>query len=196
MGGIASSPERRMAKETYTTKGYVKAAIVNALGNVFSLFRTSKRFANGGEIKVMRGVDKKKTDYKAILTIARSFAEEGDKVEILAPVHAKSKAYEAVYGSLKGTKFKNKCPDLRINGKFYEFEGYERPWNKRKISNMLSHGFAQSDRVIIDNGGGASDRFIKKAINARRGLPNAQIKEVWIYEKGKKRLFFKDGRYV
>ena len=185
-----------MAKEIYTTKGYVKAATVNALGSLPSLFRTSKHFANGGEIKVMRGVDKKKTDYKSILTIARSFAEEGNKVEILAPVHAKSKAYKTVYGSLKDTKFKNKCPDLRINGRFYEYEGYERPWNKRKISNMLSHGFAQSDRVIIDNGGGASDRFIKKAINARRRLPNAQIREVWIYEKGKKKLFFKDGRYV
>jgi len=79
---------------------------------------------------------------------------------------------------------------------FYEYEGYERPWNKRKISNMLSHGFAQSDRVIIDNNGGASDRFIKKAINARRRLPNAQIREVWIYERGKKRLFFKDGSYI
>lgn len=184
-----------MAKEIYTTKDFVRASVINALGNTDSLFRTSKRFANGGEIKMMRGVDKKKSDYKSILTVARSFAEEGNKVEILAPVHAKSNAYEHVYGTLKGTKYENKCPDLRINGKFYEFEGFVRPWNKRKISNMLSHGFAQSDRVIIDNSDGASDRFIRKAIDARRKLPNSQIKEVWLYEKGEKRLFYKDGIY-
>jgi len=143
----------------------------------------------------MSGVDTKKTDYKDILTIARHFAEQGEKAVILAKVHAKSRVYDEVYGMLRGTKFERKCPDIRIGGKFYEYESFKRPWNKRKVSNMLSHGFMQSDRIIIDNGGGASDRFIKRAINDRRNLPNAQIKEVWLYEKGKVRLFFKDGKF-
>ena len=30
---------------------------------------------------------------------------------------------------------------------------------------------------------------------ARRNLPNQNIDEVWIYEKGEIRLFYKDGKF-
>lgn len=53
----------------------------------------------------------------------------------------------------RGTKFYFKCHDLIIDGKCYEYEGYERPWKKRKLSNQLGHGFEQSDHIIIDMSG-------------------------------------------
>jgi len=42
-----------------------------------------------------------------------------------------------------------KCPDLEIDGIFYEFENYTPPFRKIKISHMLNSGFKQSDRIII-----------------------------------------------
>ena len=72
-----------------------------------------------------------------------------------------------VFGSLLGTKYERKCPDLMIDGELYEYEGFEKPWNRRKIKNMLAHGFLQASRIIIDNTKGASDRIIRKAIMAR-----------------------------
>lgn len=95
---------------------------------------------------------------------------------------------------LKGTAYERKCPDLIINGIPYEYEGYSGAWTKRKVSNMLSHGLKQSDRVIIDNNKGCSDRYIRKAIMARLNI-NTPISEIWLYEKGNTILFFKDGKF-
>ena len=154
------------------------------------LFSIVKAFKGGGRVLVMRGVDKEKPDYKAILTIAILFAKEGHQVKILTSCHYKSEEYRFVYGRLIGTKYERKCPDLLVDDVFYEYEGFIKPWNKRKISNMLSHGLEQADCVIIDNNKGASDRFIRRAIMARLQLKNMCIREVWLYEKGKKRLFY------
>lgn len=57
---------------------------------------------------------------------------------------------------------------------------------------MLTHGLIQSNRIIIDNTKGASDRIIRKAIMARLKI-GTDIEEVWLYEKGCKRLFFSGG---
>ena len=183
-----------MAKETYETKDYVRAEVYNAIGRPQPLFQTHKAFANGGEVSILRGVHKKQADYGPILSIARQFAQEGQHSEILAKVHAKSKTYDEVYGALRGTKYDRKCPDLRIDGKFYEFESYVRPWNKNKIKRMLTNGLRQSDRIIIDNSGGANDRYVRKMVMARANLAGQKVREVWLYEKGKVRLFYKNNR--
>ena len=154
-----------------------------------SLFRTRKTFGNGGTVSIMRGMKENRRDYKDILTISLLFAKEGKQVKILSETHYKSPEYGIVFGSLIGTKYERKCPDLLIGDYFYEYEGYERPWNKRKIGNMLSHGLRQADRIIIDNNKGASDRYIRKAIIARLKI-GSRISEVWIYEKGIVKLFF------
>ena len=160
------------------------------------LFTLYKSFDGSGKIHLMKGVDKTKPDFKAILTLATLFARDGSEVKILTSCHFKSSEYSIVFSRLLGTKFERKCPDFLIDGQFYEYEGFERPWNKRKISNMLSHGLSQSDRIIIDNTKGASDRFIRKAIMARLNMKHAQICEVWLYEKGRKRLFFNKYGFI
>lgn len=60
---------------------------------------------------------------------------------------------------------------------------------------MLSHGMEQSPYIVINNTKGCSDRFIRKNIIARTNI-NADIQEVWVYEKGKIRLFFKAGEFI
>ena len=143
----------------------------------------------------MNGVDKSKPDYKIIFTLASLFAKEGKEVFLLTSCHFKSEEYKVVFGSLTGTKFERKCPDLLVDGKFYEYEGFEKPWNRRKIKNMLAHGLLQSNHIIIDNTMGASDRIIRKDIMARLKIVTT-INELWLYEKGKKRLFFSNGNFL
>jgi len=156
------------------------------------LFSLIKSFAGGGKIFLMKGIDKNKPDYNSILTVATLFAREGHEVKILTSCHYKSPEYNIVFGNLFGTKYERKCPDLLIDGKFYEYEGFEKPWNRRKIKNMLAHGLLQANRIIIDNTKGAADRIIRKAIMARLRIGTI-IDEVWLYEKGNKRLFFRKG---
>ena len=158
------------------------------------LFAIWKAFDGGGSVHLMAGVDKAKPDFKAILTIATLFAKEGHQVKILTSCHFKSQEYGLVFGRLFGTKYERKCPDMLIDDMYYEYEGFEKPWNRRKIKNMLAHGLIQSNRIIIDNTKGASDRIIRKAIMARLKI-GTDIEEVWLYEKGRKCLFFNSGMF-
>ncbi len=136
---------------------------------------------NIGEVCIMDGFDSSKTDSADLKHIAECFARMGCEVTILHPVHFKSPEYAAVYGPLIGTKFERKCPDLMIDGLFYEYESYVRPWSKRKLSNMITSGLRQSDRIILDVRGGVSIRQIMRSIRARLKI-NAQIQEVWLYD--------------
>lgn len=160
------------------------------------LFTIRKAFSSSGVVMVMHRINKERADYKDIITIATLFAKAGMIVKVLSPVHYKDKEYYQIFGGLIGTKYERKCPDLEINGNYYEYESYVRPWNKRKISSMISHGLQQASRIVIDNNKGSSDRFIRKCIMARLNLKNQYIDEVWIYEKGQLRLFFKEALFI
>lgn len=151
------------------------------------------QYPNGGKLLIHPGVDKDKDDYHPIVNIGQYFAKQGCLVKIPPRVHIKSSEYQSIYGSLVGTKYEGKCPDLQIDGNFYEFEGFVKPWKKRKVKNMLSHGLQQSPYLIIDNTKGCSDRFIRKQIINKAA--NGTIQEVWLYEKGKIRLLYKQGRF-
>jgi hypothetical protein len=92
---------------------------------------------------------------------------------------------------LIGTKYDRKCPDLIINGKFYEYESYKPPFKIEKISNMLSRGLKQSSCIIINNNKGDIHRNIKKNIHNRITNEKQDIDEVWVYEKGEVFLLYK-----
>jgi hypothetical protein len=161
--------------------------------NTQKLFALYKRFKNGGKIEVMEGYgENKKPDHKDLFSIARYFAGKGGKVRITTKAHFKDEKYKKVFGKLDGTPYERKCPDLIINGKFYEYESFSPPFKKRKIANMISHGTEQSSRIIINNNKGCSDRYILKNIHNRLKDKNFRnnIDEVWLYEKGKVRLFY------
>lgn len=149
-----------------------------------------KEFNNGGKFSIYSTVEKDKSDYKDLVTIGRFFAEKGNNVVLTPRVHIKSPMYEKIYGDLIGTRYERKCPDLKINGKFYEYESFEKPWKKQKVGRMLSHALKQSNRIIIDNNIGCSLRYFRKLIYGRINS-GSDIKEVWIYEKGKCSLIYK-----
>jgi hypothetical protein len=155
------------------------------------LFNLYKEFTNGGRIEIAKGYIKK-SDYGDLLAISRCFAEKGENVKITTDIHFKDEKYKQIFGKLNGTKYERKCPDLIINGKFYEYESFEPQFSKRKIANMISHGTKQSSRIIINNNKGCSDRYIQRNILERLKDKNFKydIDEVWIYEKGRTRRLF------
>ncbi len=157
-------------------------------------FLLKNEYKNGGKLYIHPNADKDKADYHPIVNIGKYFAKQGEVVRITPRVHVKSPEYRRIYGRLIGTKYEGKCPDLQVGDKFYEFEGFVRPWKKRKSKNMIKHGIEQSPYIIIDNTKGGSDRLIRRNIVSRNH--GEAIKEVWLYEKGRLRLFFKDGKFI
>ena len=154
------------------------------------MFRVYKQYEKGGKVFIHKSINKKASDYKPLITIANIFAKEGKTVRLTPVVHFKSNEYKEIYGVLIGTIYDRKCPDLEIDGIFYEFENYTPPFRKIKISHMLNSGFKQSSRIIINNSKGASDRYVKRLIYDRMDK-NRSIDEVWLYEKGTLRRLFK-----
>lgn len=155
-------------------------------------FSLHKEFSNGGRVEIMDNYVKK-SDHKDLITIARDLAEQGKVVQITTNPHFKSNEYKQVFGALMGTTYERKCPDLIIDGIFYEYEGYQPPFRKQKISHMISRGALQSSRIIIDNNKGATDYYILANIHNkfRNKTFKNNIDEVWVYEKGKVRLLYK-----
>lgn len=152
-----------------------------AMEIVEGFFQLYKKYDDAGEVWVSGALDTSKPDTKDLVIIAECFARMGSIVQIPSPVHFKSEEYKAIFGPLMGTRYERKCPDLCVDGVFYEYESYVRPWNKRKLSNMLTDGLRQSDRLIIDCREGASIRQIQRAIRSRLNV-NATIREVWVFD--------------
>lgn len=152
-----------------------------------------KQYPNGGTIWLMMGLDNSGSDYKDIMAIAKFLAKNGHEVKVLHAVHCKDPLYKLIFGDLIGTLYYRKCPDLLVDGLFYEYESYDRPFKSRKISHMLKRGAEQASRIIIDNNKGASDRFIINMIQNRLKDRNfrGDIEEVQVYEKGTVRSLFK-----
>ena len=155
-------------------------------------FTRYKSYKSKGSVLIMSGLSRSKPDYRDLITVACFFARLGYTALVLAPVHYKDPLYHEVFSSLIGTPYYRKCPDLMIDGVFFEYESYERPFKSRKISHMISRGSEQAERIIIDNNKGASDRFIiNRIINRLKDKHFKRIiKEVFVYEKGEVRRIF------
>ena len=156
----------------------------------FILYKT---FPSGGTVSLMTGLDKTSSDYNDLLSIACFFARKGQDVRILRQVHYKDPLYSRVFRSLLGSPYERKCPDLLIDGIFYEYESYKRPFRSKKISHMIKRGFEQSNRIVIDNNKGASDRFIINGVYNRINDKafKHEIMELLLYEKGRVRTLYK-----
>ncbi|MCR5714405.1 MAG: hypothetical protein K6F98_05700 [Bacteroidales bacterium] len=151
-----------------------------------------KRYPNGGVIekhssfkdKLRAAKDpasltneerRKQADAERIMRVAELAASRGSHVEIMTEIHRKSPDYRRFFGELIGTKYEGKCPDLRIDGKFYEHEGFES--EKNAITHMISKGLKQCNRLIIESGD-LPLRYIKKNIHLRVTRERQEIDEV------------------
>ena len=155
---------------------------------VKNYYTTYREFKNGGTLKLAKEFnreDKQKPDFYKVRRVGEVFARQGHKVEMPHPIHFKDELYKIIFRTLIGTQYERKCPDLIIDDKAYEFEGYLPPWSKRKVGNMINHGLKQASNIILDNTKGCSDRYILRLIHSR--VQRKNIGEVWVYEKGKLR---------
>jgi len=133
-------------------------------------------------VRIHRLVDRSDPDFLTLKTDAEFFAGEGSTVLVTPKRSRGSKFdYADVYGSLAGTRYEGKCPDLLIDGKWYEHEGFTDGKPKRAFSNMLSRGLKQSDRLIIDRPG-LTDRYMLRSILDRVNRKGQAIEELWIRE--------------
>lgn len=57
--------------------------------------------------------------------------------------------YSKYYKSLIGTN-EGKCPDLNVDGEWYEHEGFISNNPKNAFRNMIKDGLLQSTRLVID----------------------------------------------
>ena len=167
-----------------------KSLLLKKFYQNFSMFKIYKQYKNGGEVHIHKLIDKKKPDYKDILTIACEFAKQGKIVKLTPVLHHKSDEYRQIYSILSETKYDWKCPDLKIDHIFYEYESFTPPFSGKKLRRMLSHGAKQSSRIIINNNKGTSDTFLRRYIHTRL-VQTQNLDEVWVYEKGTIRLLFK-----
>ena len=156
-----------------------------------------KSFSENGFVFLMSGLDKTNPDYNDLISIACLFAKMGKTVHVLSPIHYKDPLYHEVYGSLIGTMYYRKCPDLLIDGTFYEYESFERPFEMEKVERMVTRGSRQACDIIIDvSGSSATKNIINKKIEilkAQKSFKNP-INSVWLFDGEKIEAAYKTNR--
>lgn len=180
----------RRCNDCDIAKGRLKLAKVfipeNELCAACKLIRTceqnrerSYRYGEGS-VSISNMVNPNDSDYDKLIQVAEFFAKDGANVRLTPKMSRPPKFnYECVYGSLMGTKYEGKCPDLCIDGAWYEHEGFTSNKPKRAFSNMINHGLKQSDRIIIDKPD-LTERYMLRSILGRIEREGQDIKEVWL----------------
>ena len=148
-------------------------------------------FPNGGEVVVYNAIERTTEDFHRILSCAKHFAQQGKQVVMppMLKVPYKNPIYDTIFGTLRGTPYYGKCPDLIVDGVWYEHEGFTKPNPKSNFSNMLRRGLSQSDRIIIEKCG-LSDGYMKRNLLVRIN-EGQNIKEMWVKDGEDLRIVFK-----
>ena len=148
-------------------------------------------YENGGSLTVYNSIDRTTGDFHRIRCCAEFFAKQG-KTVVMTPklnVTYKNPAYDMIYGTLKGTPYYGKCPDLLVDGIWYEHEGFCGVKPKRSFRNMCNHGFKQSNRIIIEDCG-LTNGYMLRSIGGQQKA-GIKISELWIHRNGKFKLLYK-----
>lgn len=151
-----------------------------------------EQYPSGGSVVVYNSINRGTDDYQRILSCAKYFAKQG-KTAVMTPkldVPYKNPAYDKIYGSLKGTPYYGKCPDLMVDKQGYEHEGYITENHKHALKNMLKHGLIQSDKIIIDKTD-LTDNYIKARIKGKIN-EGKKVTEVWIRDDDTLNLIYEN----
>lgn len=154
-------------------------------------YEVKKEYANGGKVQVHQLVNPHDSDYGKLMSVADFFAQQGADVKLTPKMSRPPKfVYQNIYHSLMGTKFEGKCPDMLIDGKWYEHEGFTSDNPKRAFKNMLNDGLKQSNRLIIDQPQ-LTDRYMVHNIWKRIHVDRQDIIEIWIKDGDNLRCIYK-----
>lgn len=141
------------------------------------------RFPNGGKVVVYNAIDRTTGDFHRILSCAKYFAQQGKQV-VMPPklnVTYKNSVYDTIFGTLRGTPYYGKCPDLLVDGVWYEHEGFTNVNPKTNFSNMCNRGFHQSDRIIIEKCYLTDGYMLRSLVGQMKS--GVKISELWIHER-------------
>ncbi len=188
----------RRCRDCDIAKGKLKLAFVpdNELCAACQLIRLCEQnreesYKHGkGEVRISHLVSNKDADYPKLVQIAEFFAKDGATATLTPKMSRPPKfQYECVYKSLIGTKYEGKCPDLNINGKWYEHEGFTSSNPKNAFRNMLNDGLKQSDKLIVDKPN-LTEAYMKRVVRQR--IKDGQdIKEIWLKAGSEMQLLYK-----
>lgn len=143
-----------------------------------------------GRVLVSQYVNTDDSDYEKLMQIATEFAKMGKTVHLMPKMTRPPQFdYERYYKALVGTKYEGKCPDLFVDGVFYEHEGFVSTNPKNALRNMFNDGLKQSNRLIFDQPE-LTDAFIKRSIKNRQAN-GSSILEVWLRTSEGVRLLYK-----
>lgn len=149
-----------------------------------------RKFDNGGSIAVHQLVNPNDSDYNKLMDVATFFAGQGHQVRLTPKMTRPPKfIYSDIYKTLMGTRYEGKCPDLWVDGLWYEHEGFITTNPKKAFRNMMNDGLRQSDRLIIDKPE-LSDAYMKRVIH-QRVKDGHEISEVWLKEGEIIRILYK-----
>ena len=101
--------------------------------------------SSGGAIMLHSLVDTDAADYNDVYEISVDMANRGCFVEILPELVINHPLYPVIF---KGAK-ENKCPDLRIDGKYFEVKTPTLPLKREKLSTCIKNSKEQANFVII-----------------------------------------------
>ncbi len=153
-------------------------------------FNVKDTFPNGGKILVHELVSSDDSDYEKLIEVATFFAAAGKEVRLTPKMKRPPQfEYVSIYGSLVGTQYEHKCPDLLVDDLWYEHEGFITDNAKRAFGNMMNHGLKQSDRLVIDLPN-LTVAYMKRIIH-QRVKDGQAITEVWTKDGNNFRLIYK-----
>lgn len=137
-----------------------------------------------GNVQISPLINREDSDFNDLVHIAALFADMGRNV-VLTPKKKRRAEfdYDSIYGSLKGTKYYGKCPDMKVDGEWYEYESFQSENPKNAFRNMLTRGLRQSDRIVMMKPE-LTERFMRHTIRQRISAGQS-IREVWIYNREK-----------
>ena len=147
-------------------------------------------YKNGAQVRVSSAVtDRESLDYKRILSTATAFAKLGRNADIMPRISSPKRcdSYEKVYHDIDPDYY-GKCPDLYVDGYYYEHEGYTTANHKNALRNMLLHGLRQSDRIVIEKCN-LTDKYVIARIKGKINS-GCKVTEVWEHDNGTLRLIY------
>jgi len=147
-------------------------------------------YPSTGIIEIYNCVKRTNSDFDSLLQICKFLAMKGKHCIILPKsLHFKSQEYHDVFGKLFGSKYEGKCPDLLIDGEFYEHEGFTSKNNRKAFRNMVNRGLRQSSKIIIEDCN-LTDSYMLRAILKKQRI-GIEIEEVRIINQKELRLLYK-----
>ena len=147
-------------------------------------------FPNGGRVEVYNAIDRDTADFHRILSCAKFFAQQGKQV-VMPPklnVTYNNPVYDIIFGTLHGTPYYGKCPDLIVDGVWYEHEGFTKVNPKTNFSNMCNRGFRQSDRIIIEKCNLTDGYMLRSLVGQMK--TGVRVSELWVHEEDECRRVF------